>query len=153
MHPFAGKRLSGFWAKLPARRRGAVVIAIPAACIAVTLASWIWSRNSTIIAQQQSDSIEQIISESSALLLEMLNAETAVRGYAVTTESRFLEPYKQAVQQVPQELQKLDALVPDGSAQEQRLQKMVQLSQTGLKLSEQLITLVQTSPPTPERSA
>jgi PAS domain S-box-containing protein len=151
MLPFPGKRLSGFWARLPARRRGAVVIAIPAACIAVTLASWIWSRDSTLMTQQQSDSTEEIISESHALLLEMLNAETSVRGYAVTQEPRFLIPYNQAVQKVPQELQKLDDLVEDGSARDLRLQKIARLCQAGLKTSEQLTTLIQVSPTSAEQ--
>ncbi|MBW4660680.1 MAG: CHASE3 domain-containing protein [Drouetiella hepatica Uher 2000/2452] len=144
MYKIPGKGLTNFWAKLPTRQRAAIVIAIPAVCIAITLAGWIWSRDSNLMVQQQSDSTEQVIVESNTLLLEMLNAETGARGYIITRNEDFLAPYNQAIEQVPIELQKLDALLPDDtSAQSQRLQTISQMSQQRLDIVTEAIRLIQ----------
>ena len=135
-------------AKLPARQRAAIVIAIPAICIAITLAGWIWSRDSNLMVQQQSDASGQVILESNALLLEMLNAETGARGYIVTRNESLLAPYNQAVKQVPIELQKLDALLPDDtSMQSQRLQTINRMSQQRLDIMTEVVRLIQAQTP------
>ncbi|HEY9629748.1 MAG TPA: ATP-binding protein [Coleofasciculaceae cyanobacterium] len=148
MKVLPGRKLNNLWVRLPARRRGAVVIAIPAICIAVTLASWIWSRDSTLNVQAQADSTEDVILESNALLLEMLNAETGARGYAVAKNEVFLEPFSRAVEQVPMALQRLDRLLEDDSSeQSQRLQEISQLAQQRLALLSEMVNVIQSQPP------
>ncbi len=144
----SGKGLIDSWAKLPARQRAAIVIAIPTICIAITLAGWIWSRDSNLMVQQQSDVTEQVILESNALLLEMLNAETGARGYIVTKNENFLDPYNQAIKQVPIELQKLDALLlDDTSVQSQRLQTINRMSHQRLDIMTEVVRLVREQTP------
>ncbi|MBD3881212.1 CHASE3 domain-containing protein [Phormidium tenue FACHB-886] len=143
---FPLRKLNNLWAKLPARRRGAVVIAIPAACIAVTLAAWIWSRDSTFLAQQRADHTNQILLQSNNLLIELLNAETGVRGYIIARDDRFLEPYNEALRQVPAELDSLNRLVDDSTAQDQRLQKISELAQRRVGVLEQMIRLSRQNP-------
>jgi PAS domain S-box-containing protein len=144
MSPSRLKNLTNLWARLPTRQRATVVIIIPALCTAITLAGWIWSRDSNLMAQQQSDSSEQIILESNTLLLQMLNAETGARGYIIAKNEALLDPYKQAIEQVPIELQKLDSLLPDDfSAQSQRLQEISRIAQQRLVLMAKIISLTQ----------
>ncbi|MBI4781046.1 MAG: CHASE3 domain-containing protein [Oscillatoriophycideae cyanobacterium NC_groundwater_1537_Pr4_S-0.65um_50_18] len=148
MKVLPGRKLNNLWVRLPARRRGAVVIAIPAICIVVTLASWIWSRDSTLNVQAEADSTEDVILESNALLLEMLNAETGARGYAVAKNEVFLEPFGRAVKQVPIELQRLDRLLEDDSSeQSQRLQKISQLAQQRLALLTEMVNMIRSQSP------
>ena len=47
----------------------------------------------------------------------VLNAETGQRGYLLTGDARFLEPYKEAVAQVDRRLRLLNDLVSDNSVQ------------------------------------
>ena len=136
-------KLNNLWAKLPARRRGTVVIAIPAACIAVTLAAWIWSRDSILLAQQRTDRTAEVILESNNLLVELLNAETGVRGYVIARDDRFLEPYNQAIKNVPTELEKLNTLIEDNTPQDERLQRISQLAQQRVAVLENVIRLSQ----------
>jgi PAS domain S-box-containing protein len=136
-------KLNNLWAKLPARRRGTVVIAIPAACIAVTLAAWIWSRDSIFLAQQRTDRTAAVILESNNLLVELLNAETGVRGYVISQDDRFLIPYTQAAQNVPMELEKLNGLIDDNTPQDDRLQTIAQLAQQRVAVLDQIVRLSQ----------
>ena len=136
-------KLNNLWAKLPARRRGTVVIAIPAACIAVTLAAWIWSRDSILVAQQRTDRTAEVILESNTLLVELLNAETGVRGYVITRDDTFLAPYTQAIKNVPTELEKLNNLVEDNTTQDKRLQRISQLAQQRVAVLQSVIRLSQ----------
>jgi PAS domain S-box-containing protein len=136
---FPLRKLNNLWARLPARRRGAVVIAIPAACLTVTLSAWIWSRDSTLLAQKRSDHTANVLLESNKLMIELLNAETGVRGYVISRDDRFLAPYNQAVKNTPINLDRLNQLVEDGTAQDQQLQKIAMLAQQRVGVLEQMI--------------
>lgn len=73
-----------------------------------------------------------------ALLSNLLDAETGQRGFLLTGENRYLEPYNRAVQVIPGNLTRLDSLLAargDESANVARLdglvdQKLAELSQT-----------------------
>lgn len=91
------KQLNLLWLRLPVRHRGAVVIAIPALCLITTLASWVWSRETLNTVGRSIDITEHQIRNSDELLAEIVNAETGVRGFTLTKEERFLEPYNDAM--------------------------------------------------------
>lgn len=55
------------------------------------------------------------------LLAKLTDAETGQRGYVITGEERFLEPYSGASQAVSQEMNDLRKLTADNSSQQQRL--------------------------------
>ncbi len=98
------KSLNTLWLRLPVRHRGAVVIAIPAICLVTTLASWVWSRETLNTIRQNISLTERQIQYSDELLDEMVNAETGVRGFTLTRQDRFLEPYNSAIATIPKTL-------------------------------------------------
>ncbi|MFI5247246.1 MAG: PAS domain S-box protein, partial [Nitrospirales bacterium] len=55
-----------------------------------------------------------------------VDAETGQRGYLLTGEERYLEPYRQALSRVDREREQLQTLLADDSAQQARLQQMNQ---------------------------
>jgi methyl-accepting chemotaxis protein len=55
------------------------------------------------------------------LLTKLTDAETGQRGYVITGEERYLEPYRSASQTVTQEMNDLLKLTADNSSQQQRL--------------------------------
>jgi PAS domain S-box-containing protein len=55
-----------------------------------------------------------------------VNAETSQRGYLLTGEERYLEPYRQALSRVDQEREQLQSLFADDPAQQPRLQHINQ---------------------------
>lgn len=59
-----------------------------------------------------------------ALLLELNHAETGQRGYLLTGEERYLQPYRRASQRIDQELDLLQRLTRDNPSQQQRLARL-----------------------------
>ncbi len=55
-----------------------------------------------------------------------VDAETGQRGYLLTGEERYLEPYRQALSRVDQEREQLQSLLADDPAQQPRFQHMNQ---------------------------
>jgi signal transduction histidine kinase/CHASE3 domain sensor protein len=136
------ERLNHLWADLPVRYRGAVVVAIPAACLMLTIGAWIWSRQSLLGVRQQIDRTESLVKESNHLLVELLNAETGVRGYLITRDRSFLQPYNHAIVQIPGVSKAIDQAISPVPRQHQQLQQMQQIkvqAQHYLTLLQQLI--------------
>ncbi|MGH2412485.1 MAG: CHASE3 domain-containing protein, partial [Microcystaceae cyanobacterium] len=122
------------WFQLSIRYRGAIVIAIPAACLIATLGTWIWSRDKIRDAYTWVDHSETVITQSNHLLISLLNAETAIRGYGVTRDPNFLEPYHQARKDLPASLTQIYRLIEDNPQQQQKLQKVEGESQQVMHL-------------------
>ncbi|NJR59493.1 MAG: response regulator [Cyanobacteria bacterium CRU_2_1] len=59
---------------------------------------------------------------SSTVALRLLSAETAVRGYGLTGQREFLEPYEEAIDEIPASLNELNQLVADNPWQTQQIQ-------------------------------
>jgi CHASE3 domain len=85
-----------YWSNLPARHRGTIIITIPVLCLALTFGAWKWSKQTEKKIAQQVDRSQDAIAQSNNLLIVMLNAETGVRGYNISKDETFLEPYHQA---------------------------------------------------------
>ncbi|MBW4522755.1 MAG: CHASE3 domain-containing protein [Scytolyngbya sp. HA4215-MV1] len=120
------------WTRLSVRRKGAIVIAIPAFCLMTTLGSWVWSRQVLLTIRQKIDNTQEILVESNVLLLELLNAETGVRGYSITQDSRYLEPYNHAVAALPGALSRLKIQINGSSQQMNDIQALEQLIQQNM---------------------
>jgi PAS domain S-box-containing protein len=63
----------------------------------------------------------EVLQELEATLAAVANAQTTVRGYIITGEDTFLEPYHAAVPEVRDHLQRLRSLTADNSVQQRRL--------------------------------
>ena len=69
------------------------------------------------------DRAEQVISNSRALMRYMVDMETGVRGYHLTGDKSFLEPYEAAKPRVPEQVALLLKLTGDTPDQQRRLNK------------------------------
>ncbi|PZV10231.1 MAG: diguanylate cyclase [Leptolyngbya sp.] len=123
------KKLWAGWSQLPIRHRGAIVVAIPAVCLVITLTAWVWSREVLIAVRREIESTDEVIREGNTLLLEQINAETGVRGYTFTRDRTFLEPYRQSLanyQSSLKRLQQLQKKKPGRLAEGNTIQQLVQ---------------------------
>ncbi|WP_279636667.1 methyl-accepting chemotaxis protein [Paraburkholderia aromaticivorans] len=66
----------------------------------------------------------QVIDASRALAESLINMETGVRGYALTGDDAFLEPFHQGSDAFRQNLEKAQALTSDNAAQQERLRRL-----------------------------
>lgn len=142
---FSLQTLTKPWYRLSVRRQGFIVIALPLLCLIGSLGAFSWLRYSIDRSQQWVDHTSQILLESNQLLTGLLNAETGARGYALTLNPQFLEPYYMAQTDLPNRLSRLKELVSDNSQQAVRLQTITQRMQQRVRVLVELIDLINRS--------
>jgi PAS domain S-box-containing protein len=69
----------------------------------------------------------EVIAKLDLVLSQAKDLETAQRGYVITGEERFLEPYNVGMGLLPQTLQELEQLTLDNGAQQERLRRLAAL--------------------------
>jgi signal transduction histidine kinase len=85
----------------PLRSKGLAVLTAPILVLVITVgATFITERHQETL-RDQTFAVDNIAIESSQVLTLLLNAETGVRGYALSREPSFLVPYQEAVSQAP----------------------------------------------------
>lgn len=136
-------RANIFWAGLPIRHRGAIVTAIPATCLLIALGAWLWSRQSAISVRTKIDHTQQIILEGENLLIELINAETGVRGFSATHDSKFLEPYTQAITSFPTALDQINLMIQQDPQHIKKLMEVKQLLQESTNNLEEIVAVTQ----------
>jgi PAS domain S-box-containing protein len=130
-----------FCQQIPLRYRGTVVALIPVLGLVATLSTWAWTRGQARTALQWINQSQDVITESDRLLITALNAETGVRGYVITGDEDFLEPYNNAVKDFPLKSQALTQLVADNPAQQQRMNEIIRINQQQFDLLQRRVDL------------
>jgi len=82
---------------------------------------------------------QEVLHNSDLLLLEVLNIETSIRGYVLTENKTFLEPYHHALVNIKKPLLKLKSLTLDNAKQQVRLASLVQLVNERLFIAKYLV--------------
>jgi PAS domain S-box-containing protein len=131
------------WQKLSIAERGAIAIDIPLLCLVVSLGTHIFCRQFAIASEAKVDRIQNTLQQSRNLLIDILNAETSVRGYYITGESEFLESYEYATDRLPKTCTRLQQLVANSPEQTQRAQQLSVFSQAKLAVLKDRIGKVQ----------
>ncbi len=139
------KNLIKPWQRLSVRRQGFIVIVVPLLCLIVSLGAFSWLRYGIDRSQQWVDHTNQVLLKSNQLLTGVLNAETGVRGYALTLNSEFLEPYYMAQSDIPKCLDQLKVLVGDNPPQSLRVQNITQNMQQRVGTLLEIIDLIDRS--------
>jgi signal transduction histidine kinase len=133
------QRFKGSWSRIPLRHKGAAIITIPILCLFIFLATSIYLRYYTIAASRYVAHTQEVLLESSSLLVALLNAETGVRGYESIGDESFLEPYNAALISLPLSSTRLRELVQDNPQQLQQVLVIEQGIQQELKLLQEAI--------------
>lgn len=137
MAPSGTQYLRLLWSDLPVRRRGALIIAIPIMCLLTSVVVFAGLQRSTAMAQNYVDKTQKVLLQANRLLTAIVDAETGVRGYALTYRPEYLEPYNAASASIPQFLKELDNSVKDKPQQLQRLQQLQKLIQQKVSIMNQ----------------
>ncbi|MBV8702506.1 MAG: CHASE3 domain-containing protein [Acetobacteraceae bacterium] len=102
-----------------ARRTLALVLL--AACAAASAAGGLWALAGLEDAGRLVRHTGEVIGQADGLLTALVDAETGQRGFLLTGEERYLEPYRAALGRVGPALDRLRELVADNPAQLARL--------------------------------
>jgi PAS domain S-box-containing protein len=139
------RKVKTYWKGLPIERRGSIAIAIPLTCLIGAVIADTLLRQRLIEAQMYVDHTNQVLAKSQGSLISMLNAETGVRGYYISKQKVFLEPYEEAVVTSEPTLINLEQLVQDNPSQVQRVKQLKQLAQERMSLLHASVQRVETN--------
>jgi PAS domain S-box-containing protein len=87
---------------------------------------------------------DSVLVERERVLSALKDAETGARGYMLTDDTIFLDPYKGASAKFSESLTRLRRLTTDNRLQQVRLDSLESIGQESLRLSKQLVTFRQT---------
>ncbi|MDY6806961.1 MAG: CHASE3 domain-containing protein [Cyanobacteriota bacterium] len=129
--------LQSFWAKMPVQSRGRFIIAIPVTYFIITLVALYWLKLDWVEDENLVQHTQTVRLETQHLLAALIDAETGVRGYAMTGRQDFLVPYREAIAEIPQSLDILRRLVSDNPEQISRLKEVRKSTEETLAILEQ----------------
>jgi PAS domain S-box-containing protein len=108
--------------KIKASLRWTLVIPLLAAM--VLAGAMLWAASDLTASMQWVDHTDQVIGQSQRLLKLMADMETGERGYLVTGNDLFLQPYQEASKVIDPEYKKLYFLVADSPGQQTLLKEI-----------------------------
>src|SRR5437899_696873 len=83
----------------------------------------------------------EVKEELSAVLRLVVDAETGQRGYLITDDPVYLEPYKEATSQIDARLARLDSLTKTSAPQQQKMSELRRIEKEELAVLQQTIQL------------
>jgi PAS domain S-box len=83
----------------------------------------------------------EVKEELSAVLRLVVDAETGQRGYLITDDLGYLEPYQEATSQIDARLARLDSLTKNSRQQQQRMNELRRIEREELALLQQTVQL------------
>jgi PAS domain S-box-containing protein len=89
----------------------------------------------------QIQTTHEVKEELSAILRLVVDAETGQRGYLITDDPVYLEPYQAATSQIDGHLARLDSLTKNSASQQQRMQDLRRIEKEELALLQQIVQL------------
>ena len=88
-----------------------LALALAALLLILFVASSALSVRAYVLYQRANSTTSNVIEASNSLLIELLNAETAQRGYLLTSKPVYLQPYDTALSAIPADQQRLGSQV------------------------------------------
>lgn len=86
-------------------------------------AAWVSARN-TAAQVAQVEHTHQMLDQLDAALIDLLNMQTATRGYLLSGRDRFLDPYRQGLDRLDDNLDRLGVLTSSDPAQRERVREL-----------------------------
>ena len=96
-------------------------VVLPAALVSVLAALLSWEVRQLLEADQSADRADAVLAEAVRVRQLLIDRETGLRGFLLTHDENFLEPYHAAAAPLPQALARLESLVEDEPDQLVRL--------------------------------
>ena len=113
--------------RLSLHSQGVLVVAIPVCALLVAMLLFYQFQRDTRLAAATVEQSYETRSEIRRVLMLLVNAETGIRGYLLTRRDAFLEPYRQAQQEIPANVEALRHSVESNTSQTARLERVEKL--------------------------
>ncbi len=132
------EKLSQVWRRRTIGKIGAILLAIPAASLALVLLGVTDVRQREQRIESDIRAVQQRVKLSEQVLRYLIDQETGVRGYLLTMDRKFLQPYDAAKDEL---FPAMATLKQQSSDQSAILQQLEQLIQQRLQSLEKLLEL------------
>ncbi len=136
------RKFKNGWKRLPIESRGSIAIAIPLFCLLGAAIFDTMLSQKVIEAQAQVNRTHEVLVKSQSTLNSLLNAETGVRGYFISEQKVFLDPYNEALRTLEPNLSSLEQLVTNSSSQLQQVKLLTQAARYRMGLLQQSVQRV-----------
>lgn len=123
-----------WWRRFPLRAKTLVVAGIPIVLLVLGVPLLIWVQRDAAQVSHDVEHAYRVRESLATVLQDLTNAETGIRGYLLTNDEEFLEPYRQAVDLVPVDLQELDRRLHDDTASTNRYAELEELARARLEI-------------------
>lgn len=102
-------------------------VLLPLVLSAALAGLFLWQINRLTTTARSVEHTDEVISQATEAQKLLIDMETGVRGYLITADRMFLEPYERAIPQLPSALDELHRLVSDNPGQGRRLDEVGRL--------------------------
>lgn len=108
--------LARWWARRSLYAKGSVVVAIPLVAILPMVPFFLSALGTARLAGEHERRLTATIQAASAVLGDIVQAEAGVRGFLLTGDAEYLEPYRAALARLPAERAALEEAAGPGAA-------------------------------------
>jgi PAS domain S-box-containing protein len=137
------RKIKSAWKRLSIESRGSIAVAIPLVCLIGTVTAYGLLGQRMIEAQKYVSNTNHVLAKSQGTLISLLNAETGVRGYYISKQRMFLEPYELATTTVKPALASLQKIIQNNPSQVQRVKILTEIAQYRMDLLQGTIQQVE----------
>ncbi len=127
---------------VPMNRRIALGFLVAAVLISLGFALSFYSYNQYRKDRELVEHTQQVMGQLEDVLSAMKDIETGARGYMISNDTLFLEPYRQALPKLPAMVSRLQQLVSDNPVQQKRADSLAKLLDEKLEISARQLTEV-----------
>lgn len=100
------------------------VAVLSALALAVVAALGLWAMTDLVDERAEESHSHEVLNETERVLSLAKDAETGQRGYLLTGDPRYLEPYNEAIADIEQSLDRLQRMTADNPRQQKALQDL-----------------------------
>jgi len=138
--PLGGGGPPARWVDLRLRTKGLVVVAIPVGALLLVGAVFLGLQLQEQRNRQRVDESFALRRQIAAVTLDLVNAQAGARGYAITRQEQFLEPFQTATAALTGDVDRLAQLVSGDAILEQQARRVRELAFDDLASLQPLVT-------------
>jgi PAS domain S-box-containing protein len=128
------KRLGSWWANRPLRTKGVLVVALPLTALVVATGAFYLTERRNRQAEEAAEAASEQRTAARSVLITLLEAETGISGFLVSGHPAFLDPFEEAVGELPDRMSRLEDLLADDPEESGRLNRLQDLMSQRLEL-------------------
>lgn len=129
------------WNRLPIRAQGGITVLIPIVAVLISFGFAIYGNRSRESRQDDIQRKFTAVRQYGDLLTLMIDAETGERGYLLTRRAEYLEPYKRAVEEIPNTIAQLKETIQTEPGNKPRAERLEGLAKIQELINRQLASL------------